>query len=296
MEVIKQDITKDNINSDSLIEDVVTQSVKVTKRIKEHSKIYVAGTMGQEDPEVYYTRENSAKRILFSGEDIVEVPLPVGTRVIYPRKPFYGLGDVPGAIRYAMLNPEKMEPLPQLLRAGMKVTIAIDDISLPLPVMQRPDLRQTMLEVCLEFIDEAGVDDVHIIIATAFHRRMMPAEIKRTIGLPIYNRFESQGRLYNHDGEDKSKMKWMGHTEAGEVVEINKRAAESDLLIYLNINFVPMNGGNKSVSTGLAGYRSLREHHDPEVIAACNSYMDPSHSASVCPIHFIFDLSSPSWL
>ena len=174
MEVIKQDITKDNINSDSLIEDVVTQSVKVTKRIKEHSKIYVAGTMGQEDPEVYYTRENSAKRILFSGEDIVEVPLPVGTRVIYPRKPFYGLGDVPGAIRYAMLNPEKMEPLPQLLRAGMKVTIAIDDISLPLPVMQRPDLRQTMLEVCLEFIDEAGVDDVHIIIATAFHRRMMP--------------------------------------------------------------------------------------------------------------------------
>ena len=70
----------------------------------------------------------------------------------------------------------------------------------------------------------------------------------------------------------------MGHTEAGEVVEINKRAAESDLLIYLNINFVPMNGGNKSVSTGLAGYRSLREHHDPEVIAACNSYMDPSHS------------------
>ena len=32
---------------------------------------------------------------------------------------------------------------------------------------------------------------------------------------------------------------------------MNKRAIESDLLIYLNINLVPMDGGHKSVAVGL---------------------------------------------
>ncbi|MBI3395379.1 MAG: DUF2088 domain-containing protein, partial [Spirochaetia bacterium] len=107
---------------------------------------------------------------------------------------------------------------------------------------------------------------------------MTVGEIRRMVGRDIYKRF-APDRLYNHDGENPQGMKWMGHTSTGEAVEINRRAAESDLIIYVNINFVPMNGGHKSVATGLAGYRTLREHHDPEVIAACNSYMDPSHSA-----------------
>ena len=37
---------------------------------------------------------------------------------------------------------------------------------------------------------------------------------------------------------------------------VNRRAAESDLLIYVNINFVPMDGGHKSVGTGADELRS----------------------------------------
>ena len=239
---------------------------------------YVPGAMGEEDPEVIYTDENSAKRILWSGEDLLEVQLPPGTRVIYPKKPMRGLKNVPEAIRYSLLNPEDSEPLPRQLKRGMKLTICIDDISMPLPPMVKPDIRQTMLEIILEYVDAAGVDDVHLIIATAFHRRMTEAEMKRMVGNKIFDRFYPD-RYYNHDGEDSDGMKWLGHTEAGEAVHINRRAAESDLIIYTNVNFVPMNGGHKSVATGLAGYRTLREHHDPEVIAASKSYMDPSTSA-----------------
>ena len=43
-----------------------------------------------------------------------------------------------------------MEPLHALLEPGMKVTIAVDDISLPLPPMATPDVRQTILEIVLE--------------------------------------------------------------------------------------------------------------------------------------------------
>ena len=42
----------------------------------------------------------------------------------------------------------------------------------------------------------------------------------------------------------------VGKTEKGEDVEVNRRVAESDLLVYVNINLVAMDGGHKSTSTG----------------------------------------------
>ena len=46
-------------------------------------------------------------------------------------------------------------------------------------------------------------------------------------------------------------------------MNINRRCVESDLLIYVNINLVPMDGGHKSVAVGLCDYESLRAHHEP---------------------------------
>ena len=45
-------------------------------------------------------------------------------------------------------------------------------------------------------------------------------------------------------------MKDVGTTEHGEVVELNRKAVESDLVIYVNLNLVPMDGGHKSVAVG----------------------------------------------
>jgi nickel-dependent lactate racemase len=86
-------------------------------------------------------------------------------------------------------------------------------------------------------------------------------------------------RLYNHDAEDPKGMKVLGTTEQGEVVELNRKAVEADLLVYVSLNLVPMSGGHKSVAVGLCGYRSLRAHHNPHVMRECWSYMDPSASA-----------------
>ena len=73
-------------------------------------------------------------------------------------------------------------------------------------------------------------------------------------------------------------MVYLGKTKNGYDVEINARAAKSDLLIYLNLTFVPMNGGFKSVGTGLAGYKTLKSHHNPRDIRATKSYMDPNYT------------------
>lgn len=220
----------------------------------------------------------SAPRALFSGDRLVSVDLPTGTRVVYPKPPLDELKDVDAAIRYAINHPHNSEPLYAKLKPGMKVTIAVDDISLPLPPMRKPDIRQRVLTIVLELLADYGVDDVEIIIATSVHRRMKDFEVRHMVGDKIFNAYWPK-KLYNHDAENAAQMKYIGTTEHGEEVELNRRAAESDLIIYVNLNLVPMDGGHKSVAVGLCGYRSLRAHHNPKVMRQCYSYMDPASSA-----------------
>jgi len=219
----------------------------------------------------------SKPRVLFSGDQLVEVDLPVGTRVIYPKPPMAPLKDVDAAIRYAVDHPCRSAPLHSKLRPGMKVTIAIDDISLPLPPMKRPDVRERVLNIVLGQLADYGVEDIHLIVATCLHRPMSAKEIRRMVGDRTFDRFYPD-RLYNHDAEKPGGLTYLGTTKHGEVVEINTRAATSDLVIYVNLNFVPMDGGHKSVAVGLCGVKSLKPHHNPEAIRKSHSYMDPAKS------------------
>ena len=231
----------------------------------------------KEDDEVVYIDTDSAPRILFSGEDLLLEDLPIGTRVVYPKPPIEGLANPGAAIRYALNHPLGTDPLYAQLRPGMRVTIAVDDISMPLPPMVRPDVRETILTIVLEMLEANGVDDIHIIIATSLHRRMTDSEMKRMVGSKIFNAFHPD-RYYNHDAEDPDGMVRLGVTAENEPVNINRRAVESDLVIYVNVNFVPMNGGHKSVAVGLCDYESLKPHHNPQTIRDSNSYMDPKSS------------------
>jgi hypothetical protein len=212
--------------------------------------------------------------LFMHGEGFRLERLPTGSRIIYPAEALPTIKDQDAAIRHALDNPLDSEPLRALLFPGMKLTIAFDDISLPLPPMQRPDVRQRVIEAVLDIAAEVGVDDVHIIAALALHRRMTEAELRHALGDRVYDAFAPTGQLYNHDAEDPDNLAFLGETEQGEEVEINKRAAESDLLVYVNINLVAMDGGHKSTATGLASYRSLRHHHNVHTMQHSRSFMD----------------------
>ncbi|MCU1352134.1 MAG: hypothetical protein JWM05_1343, partial [Acidimicrobiales bacterium] len=118
--------------------------------------------------------DKSTPPILFHhGEGFRLEKLPAGrSRVLYPAEPLPALDDVDAAIQEALLHPLGSDPLPALLRPGMKLTIAFDDVSLPLPPMRSPDIRQRIIEAVLDLAAAAGVDDVHLIAALALHRRM----------------------------------------------------------------------------------------------------------------------------
>ena len=222
--------------------------------------------------------ERTPPLLVHEGEKVRLETFPLGTRVVYPPESLPGLRDVDAAVRHALLHPLGSDPLPALLTRGMKLTVAFDDVSLPLPPMQTPDIRQRIVEAVLTLAAEAGVDDVQLVAANALHRRMTPAELRRCLGERVFRSFFPDA-LTNHDAEDRDNLLHLGTTEHGEDVEINRRAAESDLLVYVNINMVPMDGGHKSVPIGLASYRSLKHHHNTHTMLHSTSYMDPPRSA-----------------
>ncbi len=217
--------------------------------------------------------ESSRQRFLFHyGEGFLWESLPVGTRVIYPPPPLEPFADLDAAIERALENPVNADPLSAQLRRGMKVTIAFDDLSLTLPPMQQPDVRQRIIEHILQKCAEKGVDDIHLIAAVGLHRKMTTDELRHQLGDRIVKAFYPH-RLYNHDAEDPFGMVFVGKTELGEEVWLNRRVAESDLVIYVNINLSAMDGGHKSLVTGLTNYATLRYHHNATMLL--NSfYMD----------------------
>ena len=217
--------------------------------------------------------------LFHSGDGCRFEKLPTGSRVVYPNEPLDPIKDVDRAIREALLNPlGDQKPLPDLLFAGMKLTIAFDDVSLPLPQMQAPDIRGRVIERVLDLAAAAGVDDVHLIAALALHRRMTETELRHAVGDRVYDAFAPTGQLYNFDAEDPDALTHLGTTEHGEEVIISTRAVESDLLVYVNINLVAMDGGHKSVATGLSGYQAIRHHHNVATMHNSTSFMDQDNT------------------
>lgn len=219
----------------------------------------------------------SAPRVLFSGDRLVEVDLPAGTRVLYPRPPEPGLADVDAAIRRAIARPENSAPLVERLRPGMRVTVTVSDLSSPFPSVRLPDVRQRALEILLRLLADHGIDDIAIVVATGLRRHLSPDELRRLVGPRVFSAHWPE-RLYNHDAADPDALVVLGETEYGEIVEVNRRVAESDLVVQVGVMASPLDGGHAPFGLGLSSYRSARAHQNPTVLGRCHSMMDPAAS------------------
>ncbi len=225
---------------------------------------------------VKVVEDEKAPFLFFFGEGFLWEPLPKGTRVIYGPPPLTPIDNLEAAIDSALEHPLNADPLSAQLRRGMRVTIVFDDLSLPLPPMQQPDIRQLIIEQVLQKCAEKGIDDIHLIAAIGLHRRMTPDELRHQVGEKVFKAFYPL-RLYNHDGEDPNGVVFLGKTEQGEEVWLNRRVAESDLVIYVNVNLTPMDGGHKSLVTGVTNYATVRYHHNAHMLLT-SYYMDPPRS------------------
>src|SRR5919202_4117954 len=160
---------------------------------------------------------NTPPTLFHYGEGVRLERLPLGSRIVYPPDPADPIQHPERAIRRALGRPLEDDPLKALLRRGMKLTIAFDDLSLPLPPMAQPDVRQLVLEEIIEAAAATGVEDIHIIAALGLHRRVTDDEIRHIVGERIFTTFYPD-RLTQHDGEDPEGNVYIGKTSAGEEV------------------------------------------------------------------------------
>src|SRR5438128_3534514 len=100
----------------------------------------------------------------------------------------------------------------------MRLTIAFDDVSLPLPPMRRPDVRQRVIEAVLDLAADAGVDDVELVAALSLHRRMTEAELRHALGDRVYEAFARRGMVTQHAAGDPDNRRSIGQADEGEYV------------------------------------------------------------------------------
>jgi len=214
-------------------------------------------------------------RLVFYGDDIVRVELPERTRIVEPPPPIAAMKDYQGAVRRSLRDPLGCPPLAELAGPESRVTIAFDDPCLPLPPVLK-DPRGLAVEAVLEELFSLGVkrERINLICAVGLHRKWTERELKHILGRRVWA-VMGPSHIDNHDAEDPTGNVDLGRTEEGYPVEVNRRLLESDLTIYVNVNWTSMNGGWKSYMVGLGTYRSIRPHHNPSVLISGGTVMDP---------------------
>ena len=170
---------------------------------------------------------------------------PLGSQVIYPADSAAALPDLDEATNAALDAALDSAPLDDRLQAGSRLTIVVDDSTVPVPPMRRPDVRASVVETVLGRAARAGVDDVAVIIGTGLNRRMTPAERQRMLGERVFRSFFADGLLSNHDAEDADRLTQVD----GQL--INSRVAESDLVIYVHVVADPRHCGGSELAAAV---------------------------------------------
>ena len=189
--------------------------------------------------------ERTPPALVAHGDRFRRERFPLGTRVVYPADSLPPVPDVSEAVTQALDAPLDSEPLSTRLRPGMRLTIVFDDITTPVPVMRAPDLRARILEAVLTQVAAAGVDDVALVAANGLNRRMTEPELLRVTGERVFRSFYADGLLTNHDAEDADNL-----ADLGEEVRVNKRVAESDLVVQVRL-VTDLEDGAAALATGV---------------------------------------------
>ncbi|MBN2297592.1 MAG: DUF2088 domain-containing protein, partial [Deltaproteobacteria bacterium] len=223
------------------------------------------------------------EEFIFYGDDIRIERFPARTRFIYAHAPMAPLEDPYSAISTALNEPVLAEPLERQLTSTSRVTIAFDDPCLPVPLM-RNDIRAMVIGELIRRLYKIGIprDHIRIICANGLHRKWTMKELSLVLGEKVIKEMGAQ-RITCHDGTKENELIHLGTTPSGYEVEINRAVIDSDITIYVNVNFTSMNGGWKSILVGLGSWRSIRHHHTPLQWNSKQSIMNPETN----PMHEI---------
>lgn len=161
------------------------------------------------------------------------------------------------AILKALENPIENPGIRNIVKKGNLICIVISDITRS---WQRIHIY---LPYIIKELNDIGIEDedITLLSANGTHRKQTEEEHKLLIGEELYKRF----KIIDHDCFDEENMKYIGTTSFGTHVNINKIAAESDVLIVTGAityhDMAGFGGGRKSILPGISSYKTIMENH-----------------------------------
>lgn len=214
------------------------------------------------------------------GDRMMEIEVPDRSVVVEFQDPPL-LDDPVAAVKQALAKPVSAPPLAALAKPGMTVAIGFDDPTRPaIPA-------QTIIPVVVDELVSAGVRerDIRLICAPGNHRKYTRGELAAYLGPALFERFAVRGQIENHDCTDPERLKFLGFTEHGGLVEHNRDFLEADLRLYVGNVSATAWGGYTGMGAvvGLASTRSMASHHGHHVIAQPASWSAEHRPQSAHP-------------
>lgn len=163
-------------------------------------------------------------------------------------------------ISRAMACPTGSQKLSGLARGKEKVVVIASDHTRPVP-------SKLIIPPMLAEIREGNPRaDITILIATGCHRGTTADELIAKFGEEIVK----NEKIYIHDCDERDMLVNIGTLPSGGECEINRLAAEADLLVsegFIEPHFFAgFSGGRKSVLPGVAGRKTVLANHCSEFI------------------------------
>jgi len=209
--------------------------------------------------------KNSCKKavLLDTGKETISLTIPDNVTFEIMEPEYIKLGtNTETTLTKALNSPIASSCLSDLAFGKKKISIIICDNTRFLP-------QDIILPMIMAQLELAGIDkkNITIVIATGTHDGMSDDEIDTMIGKNITDKY----KIINHDAYDESKLVYLGESKKLSVpIYINKTVVESDLRIGVGTVdphiFAGYSGGNKILSVGVAGTKTIALTHNPDVM------------------------------
>lgn len=196
------------------------------------------------------------------GRGLLEVEIPennlAGVLTLQESVP---IEDPDHAVWNALQSPIQSAPLAALAQNRTSACVVISDITRPVP-------NKLILPPILQTLESNGIlrENITILIATGIHRPNEGKELEEMVGTEIMNSY----RIVNHFSQKIETHEYLGLTQGGAPVYIDKTYLESDLKVTTALIephlMAGYSGGRKSICPGLASIETMKVLHGPQIL------------------------------
>ncbi len=171
------------------------------------------------------------------------------------------LSDGDRAVQEALVQPIASPPLAELATGRESACIVISDITRPVP-------NKVILPPILATLEQTGIprEKITILIATGIHRPNNAEELEIMVGRDLMERY----RIVNHFSQQPEAHTYLGTTQNGTPVHIDKTYLEADMKIITGLIephlMAGYSGGRKAICPGIASIETMKVMHGPELM------------------------------